>query len=147
MKRDEFIERIREGINHGMWIADQIDEKEGPTVKKMKEWMSRRIVEMLDTMTLLDIIEVSELRELNRSGKSYLYGDLWRWYPEELEKREAELKRKGGQAPEVSSAVDNDDERQTHSSLLSIPQEEENGKLYRHQKNGENGNKGPDTAQ
>lgn len=127
MKRDEFIERIREGINHGMWIADQIDEKEGPTVKKMKEWMSRRIVEMLDTMTLLDIIEVSELRELNRSGKSYLYGDLWRWYPEELEKREAELKRKGGQAVSDSLTVTTD-ERTTISSPSTIPQEGEDGK-------------------
>lgn len=134
MKKDEFIERIREGIDHGMWIAEQVDRSDTykrNTGKSMKEWMSRKIVEMLDTMTLLDIIDMEELRDLNKTGKSYLYGDLWRWYPEELEKKEkeiAEWKRKGGQAPEVSSAVDNDDERQTHSSPLSIPQEEENGK-------------------
>ena len=130
MKKDEFIERIREGINHGMWTADQIDRNESYTGKSMKEWMARQIVEMLDTMTLLDIIDMDELRDLNKTGRSYLYGDLWRWYPEELEKKEkeiAEWKKKGGQAPEDSLAVDND-ETTTNSSSLSIPQEEENGK-------------------
>ena len=130
MKKDEFIERIREGINHGMWTADQIDRNESYTGKSMKEWMARQIVEMLDTMTLLSIIDMDELRDLNKTGKSYLYGDLWRWYPEELEKKEkeiAEWKKKGGQAPEDSLTVDND-ETTTNSSPLSIPQEEENGK-------------------
>ena len=131
MKKDEFIERIREGINHGMWTADQIDRNENYTGKSMKEWMARQIVEMLDTMTLLSIIDMDELRDLNKTGKSYLYGDLWRWYPEELEKKEkeiAEWKKKGGQAPEDSLTVDDDDEKATLSSPLSIPQEEENGK-------------------
>ena len=131
MKKDEFIERIREGINHGMWTSDQIDRRESYTGKSMKEWMARQIVEMLDTMQLLGIIDMDELRDLNKTGRSYLYGDLWRWYPEELEKKEkeiAEWKKKGGQAPEDSSAVDNDDETTTNSSSLSIPQEEENGK-------------------
>lgn len=127
MKKDEFIERIREGINHGMWTSDQIDRRESYTGKSMKEWMARQIVEMLDTMTLLDIIDMDELRDLNKTGKSYLYGDLWRWYPEELEKKEkeiAEWKKKGGQAPEDSLTVDDDDEKATLSSLLSIPQED-----------------------
>lgn len=131
MKKDEFIERIREGIDHGMWTSDQIDRRESYTGKSMKEWMARQIVEMLDTMQLLDIIDMDELRDLNKTGKSYLYGDLWRWYPEELEKKEkeiAEWKKKGGQAPEDSLTVDDDDEKATLSSPLSIPQEEENGK-------------------
>lgn len=131
MKKDEFIERIREGINHGMWTSDQIDRRESYTGKSMKEWMARQIVEMLDTMQLLGIIDIDELRDLNKPCKSYLHRDLYRWYPEEMEKKEkeiAEWKKKGGQAPEVSSAVDNDDETTTNSSSLSIPQEEENGK-------------------
>lgn len=133
MKKDEFIERIREGIDHGMWIAEQVDRSDTykrNTGKSMKEWMARQIVEMLDTMQLLGIIDIDELRDLNKPCKSYLHRDLYRWYPEEMEKKEkeiAEWKKKGGQAPEVSSAVDND-ETTTNSSFLSIPQEEENGK-------------------
>lgn len=139
MKNDEFIERIREGINHGMWIRNEVDKQslaDGKALSEveansMRTWMGKQIQSMLDNMTMIDIIYISDNRELSPTGVSPRYGDLWRWYPEELEKKKkeiAEWKKKGGQAPEVSSAVDNDDETTTNSSSLSIPQEEENGK-------------------
>ena len=127
MKNDEFIERIREGIEYGMWIRDEVDKQsiaDGKALSEvaaasMRTWMEKQIQSMLDNMTMIDIIYISDNRELSPTGESPRYGDIRKFKSAE---------KKGGQAPEVSSAVDNDDERKTHSSPLSIPQEEENGK-------------------
>lgn len=126
MKNDEFIERIREGIAYGMWIRDEVDKQsiaDGKALSEvaadsMRTWMEKQIQSMLDNMTMIDIIYISDNRELSPTGVSPRYGDIRKFWSAE---------RKGGQAPEVSSAVDND-EKATISSPLSIPQEEENGK-------------------
>lgn len=126
MKKDEFIERIREGIEYGMWIRDEVDKQsiaDGKALSEvaadsMRTWMEKKIQSMLDNMTMVDIIYISDNRELSPTGVSPRYGDIRKFWSAE---------RKGGQAPEDSSAVD-DDETTTNSSSLSIPQEEENGK-------------------
>lgn len=122
MKKDDFIERIREGIEYGMWIRDEVDKQniaDGKALSEaaansMRTWMAKQIQSMLDNMTMIDIIYISDNRELSPTGESPRYGDIRRFKAAE---------RKGGQAPEDSSAVD-DDEMTTHSSRLSIPQED-----------------------
>mgnify|MGYP007092182486 CR=1 FL=1 len=60
MKKDEFIERIREGIINGLWIRKQVDDREWPESHQTEEWMVGRVKDMLWTMTLIDIIDMDE---------------------------------------------------------------------------------------
>lgn len=101
MKKDEFIERIREGIINGLWIRKQVDDREFSEDRQTEVWMVGRVKDMLWTMTLIDIIDMDEKRL---------------------------LERKGGLTAADDQTVFNDDEKATHSSTSILPQEDEDGK-------------------
>lgn len=127
MKNDEFIERIREGIAYGMWIRDEVDKQsiaDGKALSEvaadsMRTWMEKQIQSMLDNMTLMDIIYISDNRELSPTGVSPRYGDIRKFWSAE---------RKGGLTAADDQTVTNDDEKATHSSTSILPQEDEDGK-------------------
>ena len=127
MKKDEFIERIREGIEYGMWIRDEVDKQnmaDGKALSEaasdsMRTWMTKQIQSMLDNMTMMDIICISDNGELSPTGESPRYGDISRFKA---------LERKGGLTAADDQTVTNDDEKATHSSTSILPQEDEDGK-------------------